>query len=187
MLDNQAELRIQLQDEEWPFEYTDHDREIVRAIVIDDEGYYYFVRARRNDDFGEATLIETSGGGVEKGEDLHQAILRELTEELGVEVEILGKIGVVSDYYNLIHRHNINNYYLCKVISFGDKNLTQEEIENFHLSTLKLTYEEAVYEYERCSCTKIGRLVAKRELPVLRQAKKLIDGSMMADVYKEQV
>ncbi|WP_026499179.1 NUDIX hydrolase [Butyrivibrio sp. WCD2001] len=49
-------------------------------------------------------------------------------EELGAEVEVICKIGVVSDYYNLIHRHNINNYYLCRVKSFGDKHLTQDEI-----------------------------------------------------------
>lgn len=169
------ELRLHLQDEEWPFEYTDHDREIVRAIVFDEEGYFYFVRAERDDDFGRATLIETSGGGVEKGEDLLAAIKRELKEELGARVEILCKIGVVSDYYNLIHRHNINNYYLCKAVSFGEKNLMQDEIECFHLSTLKLTYEQTVKEYERCSSTKLGRLVANRELPILRQAKKIME------------
>ena len=172
--DETEELILDLQDEEWDFEYTDHDREIVRAIVFDEEGFFYFVRAERDDDFGKATLIETSGGGVEKGEDLHSAIKRELKEELGADVEILCKIGVVSDYYNLIHRHNINNYYLCKATAFGEKNLMQDEIEDFHLSTLKLTYEEAIYEYERSACTKIGRLVAKRELPILRQAKKYI-------------
>lgn len=170
------ELTFHLQDEEWPFTYTDHDREIVRAIVFDEEGFFYFVRAERDDDFGKATLIETSGGGVEQGEDLLAAIARELKEELGASVEILYKIGVVSDYYNLIHRHNINNYYLCKAISFGEKNLMQDEIEEFHLSTLKLTYGEAVQEYERCACTKIGRLVANRELPILQQAKKIMDG-----------
>ena len=170
-----TELRLRLQDEEWPFTYTDHDREIVRAIVFDEDGCFYFVRAERDDDFGRATLIETSGGGVEKGEDLLAAIRRELKEELGANVEILCKIGVVSDYYNLIHRHNVNNYYLCKVISFGEKNLMQDEIEEFHLSTLQLTYEEAIREYERCSCTKIGRLVANRELPILRQAKKVME------------
>lgn len=170
------ELTLHLQDEEWPFTYIDHDREIVRAIVFDDEGCFYFVRAERDDDFGRATLIETSGGGVEKGEDLLAAIERELKEELGARVEILCKIGVVSDYYNLIHRHNINNYYLCKVLSFGEKNLMQDEIEEFHLSTLKLAYEEAIDEYERCACTKIGRLVANRELPILRQARKILDG-----------
>ncbi|MBQ2900345.1 MAG: NUDIX hydrolase [Agathobacter sp.] len=170
------ELTLRLQDEEWTFTYTDHDREIVRAIVFDDEGFFYFVRAERDDDFGKATLIETSGGGVEKGEDLLTAIKRELKEELGVCVEVLCKIGVVNDYYNLIHRHNINNYYLCKVVSFGEKNLMQDEIEEFHLSTLKLAYEEAIDEYERCACTKIGRLVANRELPILRQARKILDG-----------
>ncbi|MBQ8518653.1 MAG: NUDIX hydrolase [Agathobacter sp.] len=173
---NQGELMLQLEDKEWPFTYTDHDREIVRAIVFDEEGYFYFVRAERDDDFGKATLIETSGGGVEKGEDLLAAIKRELKEELGAEVEILCKIGVVSDYYNLIHRHNINNYYLCKVVSFGAKNLMQDEIECFHLSTLKLTYEEAIQEYERCACTRIGRLVANRELPILERAKMILDG-----------
>ena len=61
------------------------------------------------------------------------AIQRELKEELGVTVTIICKIGVVSDYYNLIHRHNINNYFLCKVESFGDKNLTEDEINSFHL------------------------------------------------------
>ena len=172
------ELTLHLQDEEWPLIYTDHDREIVRAIVFDEEGYFYFVRAERDDDFGKATLIETSGGGVEKGEDLLTAIERELKEELGVSVKVLCKIGVVSDYYNLIHRHNINNYYLCKVVSFGEKNLMPDEIEEFHLSTLKLTYDDAINEYERCACTKIGRLVANRELPILQQAKKILDGGV---------
>ena len=45
-------------DTEWPFTYTDHDRLIVRAIVFDDAGYFYFVRVRRNDQFGKATLID---------------------------------------------------------------------------------------------------------------------------------
>ena len=116
-----SEIRIELQDTKWPLDYIDHDREIARAIVFDETGTFYFVRAERDDDFGKATLIETSGGGVEPGEDLVTAIQRELKEELGVSVEVLYKIGVVSDYYNLIHRHNINNYFLCKVKSFGKR------------------------------------------------------------------
>jgi 8-oxo-dGTP pyrophosphatase MutT (NUDIX family) len=173
----EPEIRLELQDHEWEFTYTDHDRQIARAIVIDDSGYFYFVRAIRDDDFGKATLIETSGGGVEPGEELTEAIKRELKEELGIETEILCKIGVVSDYYNHIHRHNINNYFLCKVSSFGEKNLTQDEIEIYHLSTLKLTFDEAVREYETCAETKLGRLIANRELPILQRAKQILDAS----------
>lgn len=47
----------------------------------------------RDDSFGKATLIESFGGGVEKGKNLEMAIKRELKEELGAEVEI----GIVSD------------------------------------------------------------------------------------------
>ena len=168
------ELRLELEDREWPLTYTDHDRQIVRAIVFDDEGWFYFVRAHRDDDFGKATLIETSGGGVETGEDLLSAVRRELGEELGARVEVLCKIGVVSDYYNLIHRHNINHYYLCRALSFGEKHLMPDEISDFHLSTLRLTGDEAETEYRRRACTPIGRLIAARELPVLRRAREIV-------------
>ena len=170
------EIRLCLQDTEWPLTTIDHDRTIVRAIVVDGDGWYYFVRAQRDDVFGKATLIETSGGGVEDGEDQDGAIRRELREELGTEVEILCRIGTVDDYYNVIRRHNVNNYYLCRVLSFGEKHLTTDEIEDFHLSTLKLRYDEAAAEYERCACTPIGRLIAQRELPVLKRAGEILKG-----------
>ena len=169
------ELYLELQDTEWPFEYKDHDRSIARAIVFDEEENFYFVRAVRDDMFGKATIIETAGGGVEAGEDLNTAIKRELKEELGAEVEVICKIGVVSDYYNLIHRHNINNYFLCKALSFGEKHLMPDEIEQYHLSTLKLSYEEAMKEYETRRESRLGTLVANREMPVLRRAKEILD------------
>ena len=181
------ELNLQLKDTEWPLEYIDHDRKIVRAIVFDDQENYYFVRAKRDDDFGKATLIETSGGGVEAGEDLETALKRELKEELGAEVEIMHKIGIVSDYYNLIHRHNINNYYLCKITSFGEKHLTRDEIEDFHLSTLRLSYRDAEEEYKKCAETKIGKLIAARELPVLKYAKKLIDEDLKPNRRSKEI
>ena len=179
-MNDQEELRLELRDTEWPFTYTDHDRPIVRAIVYDDAGLLYFVRVTRDDHFGKATLIETSGGGVEPGEDLEAAIRRELREELGARVEIVRPLGLVSDYYNLIHRHNLNHYYLCRVLSFGEKHLTRDEVEDFHLSTLRLTCAQAEAEYLRCANTPLGRLLAQRELPVLRRAAALMGWETIA-------
>ena len=175
------EINIELEDNEWPYTYTDHDRQIVRAIVFDDKGFFYFVHVVRDDEFGRAELIETSGGGVEDGEDLIVALKRELNEELGAEVEVICKIGTVKDYYNMIHRHNINNYYLCRVISFGDRHLTEDEMKCFHLSTQKISFEDAVKEYEKNSDSKLGRLLRSRELPILKRAKELMD-NYLSDV-----
>jgi 8-oxo-dGTP pyrophosphatase MutT (NUDIX family) len=168
-------LHIELQDTEWPFTYTDHDRVVVRAVVVDDGGNYYFNRLERGDMFCHGTVIETAGGGVEDGEEWESAIRRELREELGAEVEILAKIGTVSDYYNLIHRHNINHFYLCRAVSFGEPRMTEDEIHTFHLSTLKLSYDEAVAEYERCRNCPLGRVIAPRELPILHRAKEVLE------------
>ena len=174
-----GELYLTLEDGEWPFTYTDHDRQIVRGVVWDGEAFR-FCRVRRDDDFGKATLIETSGGGVEAGEGLEEALWRELREELGAEVELLGKIGVVSDYYNLIHRHNINHYFLCRALRFGERQLTEQERHRFHLSMLRLGYEEALAEYEACAQTPLGRLIARRETPVLRRAQEML--AVMGDM-----
>ena len=173
-------LDLHLSDDQWPLDYIDHHRQIARAVAVDADGMFCFVRASRDDDFGAATYIETSGGGVEPGEELEDAIRRELREELGAEVSILCKIGVVQDCYNLIHRHNINHYYLCRVLSFGTRHLTSDEMDLYHLTTVKLRYEDAIAEYQQHADTPIGRLVANRELPVLQRAKEILDALQQA-------
>ena len=164
------ELALTLEDTQWEKTMITHDRHVARAIVVDEEGFFYFVRVCRDDIFGNGAFIETAGGGVETGETPEESIRRELKEELGASVEVLCKIGTVSDYYNQIHRHNVNHYFLCLVTSFGKTEMTLKELEEFELSTLKLTYEEAAREYKKCAAKPWGVLLANRELPVLEWA-----------------
>ncbi len=177
----QEPIELDLEDREWPFTYIDHDRTIVRAIVFDDAYRLYFAEIRRNDIFGNATFLETAGGGVEAGESLPRAIAREICEELGAEVEIVCKLGVVRDYYNLIHRRNINHYFLCRIKSFCEPHRTEDEIRDFHLSTCVIDYEGALERYrERTDC-KLGRLLANRELPILTRA-----GEILTNMQQEE-
>lgn len=44
---NHEELLLNLKDNEWPLTTINHDRQITRAIVVDDEEIFYFVRANR--------------------------------------------------------------------------------------------------------------------------------------------
>ncbi len=58
-------------------------RQKVRAVVVNDNGQFLLVRPHGYRD-GEWTL---AGGGVEDGETVHQAMRREIAEELGVSLE----------------------------------------------------------------------------------------------------
>lgn len=58
-------------------------RQKVRAVVVNDSGEFLLVRPHGYRD-GEWTL---AGGGVELGETAHQAMRREIAEELGVALE----------------------------------------------------------------------------------------------------
>lgn len=170
------ELALTLEDTQWEKTMITHDRHVARAIVVDEEGFFYFVRVCRDDIFGNGAFIETAGGGVEEGESTEEAIHRELKEEMGVRVDVLCKIGLVSDYYNQIHRHNLNHYYLCQIKSLGETEMTPVEQKEFQLSTLKMTAEEAVSEYQKCASKPWGVLLANRELPVLEWAKEWLEG-----------
>lgn len=58
-------------------------RRKVRAVVINDNGEFLLVRPHGYRE-GEWTL---AGGGVEDGETLHEAMRREIAEELGLSLE----------------------------------------------------------------------------------------------------
>ena len=58
-------------------------RQKVRAVVVNDHGEFLLVRPHGYRE-GEWTL---AGGGVEDGETVHQAMRREIAEELGLMLE----------------------------------------------------------------------------------------------------
>ena len=118
------EIYIELQDTQWQFDYIDHDRNIARAIVYDENGIFYFVRAERDDDFGKATLIETAGGGVEVGEELQTAIQRELKEELNLNLEDIDYKIEFMEYPN-----ETRNAY--GFIAIGKINQTKDELKRY--------------------------------------------------------
>ena len=147
-----------------------HERVIVRAICkVKDK--YAFVHISRDDDFGKLDYLETSGGGVEDGEDLEEALKRELREELGYIIKPIKYLGVIKDYYNLINRRNINHYFLVEAIDEVETSLTEDEKNKFHLSKVLVSLEEAIKVYEQIKNTKLGRLVYRREIIPLTYVK----------------
>ena len=54
-----------------------------------------------------------------------EAAIREMREELGVEVELIDEIGIVHDFYNLIEQENYSYYYLFKVTTYTSQHLEE--------------------------------------------------------------
>ena len=65
----------------------------VRVIVLDENNRILMVRQ----DHPERTVWMVPGGGIEEGENSAQAAVREVREETGLEVEILGLIWHVEE------------------------------------------------------------------------------------------
>lgn len=100
-------------DDQYEYQKHDHTRKIVRAILYNDKKEICLIHIVGDDIFSHRDVLETPGGGVEKGETLLDALRRELLEEVGAEIDDIKEIGRVIDYYNLIKRKNDNHYYLA--------------------------------------------------------------------------
>lgn len=69
------------------------------------------------------------GGGIDPGESDHDAIIRELQEELGVTVKDIQEIGTVVQYRNLLDKKYLINGYSAVLKTTGELTNPQDEGE----------------------------------------------------------
>lgn len=161
-------------DDQYPQEEITHTRNVARAILINDKNEVCLIHLKCDDIFGHRDYYETPGGGVDNGETAEQAVIREIKEETGYQSKIITELGYVSDYYNLIHRHNMNYYYLLKATEKGKT--SRNEYENKWFEEVGwYSLQDAIKFYENMNKEPIERLVKARELPVLKEAVKLLN------------
>ena len=156
------EVLAKLTDNEYKDNGYDHTRHIVRAFILNENNEILMHHLFADDPFGHRDYLETVGGGVKEGETLEQALAREIKEEAGLEVVILKEIGIVEDFYNFIHRKNINYYYLCKKVKECDKALEDRECELIE-STKWYSIDYLDKYYKETGTEPLARLVKNRE------------------------
>lgn len=166
-------IELYLKDEQYPLDYIDHNRYIARAVIINNDRKIAILHVVRNDIFGNYDYYELPGGGVNNNERPEEAVVREAHEETGVSAFIVDKIGVVDDYYNLIHRHNINYYFLLKIKHFGHRTLEEYE-KSMIKETLWVSIDEAIEKFKEMPSSGVSLLVKNREVPILLEARKIM-------------
>ena len=71
-------------------------RESARAIIIEDGKLLCIFRRKIDDAGNKQEYYVIPGGGIEDGETTRESAIREIKEELGVDIELLGYLGVVE-------------------------------------------------------------------------------------------
>lgn len=104
-------------------QYNGHRRVSARAIIIHDGKLLAFHRKRF--DREEGAFLEyysIPGGGVDNGESIEAACMRELKEEMGVEIELKAKVAV-----RFAKRHE-NHVFHAEIVS-GEPHFMEDSEE----------------------------------------------------------
>ena len=165
---------LKFKDDQYMFKGVTHTREIVRAVLLDENNNVCLEKLVDDDGFGPRDYYETPGGGIKTGESHDDALHREIAEEVGYNCEILEHIADVHDYYNLIGRKNYNHFYLVKRLEKVEQHLEPDEKIRIE-KIIWVPIDEAITLYENMQNVLVGKIVKQRELPILKMAKKLIE------------
>ena len=155
-------LKIELFDDIYPKKEITHTRYIARGFLVDENNNLSILSISRDDVFGKASYIESSGGGIEEGENKENAILREIQEETGFKSHIIKEVATIIDYYNLINRRNYQYYFLLKKEDFVGQHFASEG--DLDIKKLRfLDIDSLIKEYESYLGNKdISSLVARK-------------------------
>ncbi len=69
-------------------------REAARAVLIDKDKQVYLLNVSKHG------YHKLPGGGIDDGEEVKQALKRELMEEVGCEAEIVTELGIIIEHRN---------------------------------------------------------------------------------------
>jgi len=104
-------------------------KETVRAIIIEDNKLLVFFR-RKLKEGKYITYYALPGGHVEDGERLEATVIRELKEEMNLDIEIIDYLGNIPAY------NQIEHYYYAKIIGgelkFGREALERNNENNYY-------------------------------------------------------
>ena len=142
----------------------------VRAVIIDSKNNTAVLSVNSEDKY-----YKIPGGTIEEGEEINQALEREMIEEAGCKVKILKKIGEHQFY---VKEKDRNYHSVCFLAELnGDKGEPQfddwEKTRGFQLEWLNI--EDAIKKFENSHPeNEYEKIIQDRDLNFLREANKQI-------------
>ena len=104
-------------------------KKTARAIIIKDNKLLVFFR-RKKKNGKEIIYYAIPGGHLEDGETLEETCIREIKEELNLDIEIIDYLG------NIIVDNQEEYYYYVRIVGgelcFGGEELERQSIDNYY-------------------------------------------------------
>lgn len=144
-------------------------RKAARAVVIDKDNRIAILSVTKDD------YHKLPGGGFEGNEDVEQALIREVMEEVGANIEVSNEVGCIIEYRDEFKQLQISYCYVAKVV--GDlepMNFTEEEInDGFELQWY--TVEQAIEIMKKDQPKSyVGKFINTRDLVFLKEAYRIL-------------
>ena len=158
----------------WPdgkkSEYTKM-RSAARAILLDEKNRVGLMNATL------AGYYKLAGGGIDVGETVENALRREVREEAGYEIDIIGEVGEIIEWRKKFMMHQTSYCFLARTKKFIDTALEADEMDDgFELEWFS-DIDAAIKAVRQVDLSKIsyaGTFYTTRELKFLEAAKDLI-------------
>jgi len=91
--------------------------------------------------------IALPGGFVDVGESCENALVREMKEEISLDVEIIGLLGIYSDPKRDPRFHTVSAVYVCK--AYGEPKAADDAKKCFVYSLNEIPMEELVFDHAK--------------------------------------
>ena len=108
----------------------------VGAVIMDDEGKVFLAKRGKNVR-NESGKWVFPGGGVEFGEHVEDTIVREIKEELEIDIEVVELLCVNNNIIPTEKQHWISPCFICKITSGTPQILEPEKCDDIGWFTVE--------------------------------------------------
>lgn len=140
-----------------------------RAVLLDKDGQVYLLNVSKHG------YHKLPGGGIDEGEEIIQALERELLEEVGCKAEIVAELGTVIEYRNYDDGGLKQTSYCYLAKQVGDQTdsaLEEGELEEGMFEVKAKSIDEAITLLTNDKPDNLeGRFIQKRDITFLNAAK----------------
>lgn len=144
-------------------------RQAVRAVLLNERKQIALMH------IGEYDVYKLPGGGMEEGENLETAFVRELLEETGCEAEKISDLGIFIEKRGEWKMFQVSHCFLAKATKVGNLKLDEaEQKEKFTLHWVE-GIEEAIELVKSNKSERYDdKYIRDRDLAILESAKKIL-------------